>query len=550
MAAADLPLRLPPSTPDPKSTPDPQTGLTKRIDVRKNRSSPLKGTWPLRADSPTKAMDQLLSRMDGSTNEGERGASAPIGQELPRASQTHDQSSSRTEGQPLSASSEGVAESGQRLERGKQMRAVSGMSTGSVMQNETFEEINPSSIVEMVSQSFEKAPEVSQAPSAAQEAASRSSPSRTLISSDGGPEDYPKALGDLSKSAIPQTPPNKHMPKRKYIPIRGGPNPNSSLNQLGPAERSPTTVAYPRSAPITPQKSTLKKSSGLEDSDKKETSASSGGSASELQSCSPSPGPRGSNLPTEDETSDENTQERRTGSTIDSTTPEFTFKGSNLRKLKNNRSARRASMNSPPSQSSLSTTATEFFRKGPPSPTETDPRLSQDLIGTHRPSSAPLQPTVPGNIFTDSEEPDGAVSLANSTTNTPSTQPRLPLMERTAESIVRDQSGSNPLGSQTVATEGRDVPQKLLSTTGRVEEIVDIASTNRPSQAKHDTTQAESSAFTQSSLGATTTERQVHASWQGTSSEPKGKTDEERTVAVSESKRYHLPKLPISFQPC
>ena len=529
MAAGDLPSRLSSSTPDSKSTPDPRTGLTKRIGIRKNRSSPLKGTRLLRAGSPTKAMEQLPPRTD------ERGASASINQQLPHTPQTHDQASPGTEGQPLStSSSEEVAEPGWRLGKGKQMRAVSGMSTGSVVQNETFEEINPSSIVEMVSQSFEMAPEASQVSSAAQQATSGGGPSRTLTSSGGGPEDCPKARGDFfpPNSAIPQTPPNQHVPKRKYIPIRGGPNPNSSSNQPGLAERSPATVAYPHSAPITPQKSTLKKPSSLEVFDNKETSASPGGSASEAQGRS-SPELRGSNLPTKAETSDENAQERRTGSTTDSTIPESPFKGSNLRKLKNSRSARRMSMNSPPPQSSLSTAT----RKDSSSPTEIDPRSSQDHIGTRRPAAVPLQPTAPGNTSTDSEELDGAAPPASSTDNT---QPRPPLVEHSAESTIRDQD------PQAVAAEGHDVSQELPPAPARPEKVVDNTPANQPSD---DTPQAESSSFTQSSPGGTTTKRQVHASWPGTSSEPRGEADK-RTAAICESKRYHRPKLPASVQRC
>ena len=560
LVVAELPSpgRLLTSTPDPKSTPDPQTGLSKRIAIRKNRSSPLKGTSPIRAESPTRAREQPLSRKDELSSEDEGDTKLPPSEQpdqlLVNGLVLLNGSSSETKEPILLGSQERVVASERPPVQG-QSRAVSGMSTGSVMRNETFEEIDPSEIIDKISQSFEKSSETvlpSQSP-------------RTIPTASGGPmsahnfsdaPEYPAKVRSGLSSAIPQTPPNKNVSKRRYVQTRGGSDPNFSLKQSGPGLSTPTIASplAPLSSPsITPRKETLMEPIDVPRSSGKAHGAPSEASIPEAQTRTSSPEFEGSNQSPEGVAGDENTPEQSPHTaegTIDSTTPRFPYKDFNLWKLKSSTSARRVSMNSPPSQSSLSTTATEFLRKDPPSPLGSDFRLSHDQLNSRRPATAPLQPSALADIFTDNDEADGAIPPPNSTINTPAAQiTRPPLEERLPESKARDRSRSDPLDSQAAAAApalGKDEHQRPLFTPSRVEKVRELAPIGQTSSStEQDTTKEESSAVAESSSGDTTIERHIHAGREDELSESEDETDELETkgtryqLRVTNSFEYH-----------
>ncbi|KAF8541598.1 hypothetical protein BDD12DRAFT_495365 [Trichophaea hybrida] len=527
---AELPTpgRMLTSTADPKSTSDPQAGLSKRIAVRNIRSSPLKGTSPIRAESPTRARERPLSGNDGlsSGDEGdtELPPSTQPSQPLANSSAPTDGSSSETKEPMLPDSPEGVAELDKRPLIQKQSRAVSGMSTGSVVRNETFEEIDPSEIIDKISQSYEKSSEAvlpSQSPRTAPTAVS-GGPINANSFSDNVPGSPAKVRGGLSSgSAIPQTPPNKNISKRRYVQTRGGSNPNFSAKKSGPGLSTPTiegSSAPLSSASMTPKKEISVELFDVQKSSGKAPDAPSEGSTPEGQSRTSSP-ELGVKQSPEGVTMDENTPEQSPHTaegTIDSTTPRFPYNNFSLWKLKASKSARRVSMNSLPSQSSLSTTTTEFLRKDPPSPLDSDFRSSQDQLGDRRPATAPLQPSAPADIFTDSEEADGQIPPPNSTTNTPAVRStRPPLIEHLAETKTRDRSRSDPLDSQASATAAalaRDEHQRPLFTPSRVEKVGGLAPIGQTSSTtEQDTTQEEESTAAESSSGDTTIEQHIDA---------------------------------------
>lgn len=510
-------------SPDAGSALDPLTGLPRRIAMRRRRASPPKPGTPANGDTvetPTKRErvppQGELSSEDPSSDEEEdtEQPSSPAGHITQL--NVNDSASS---GQYTTVAAESTTPAGSPKRPGQlcpetpmrnRTRGVSELSSASTDdRNEDFEEIDANEILERVSQSSETTAGPSRKrPSNSSARRPSRSPERRLAIEERPASAPGKAsdIGTLSlDSTIPQTPPSKLYNRRQFVQPRGW-NSNFSLKHTLPAvvTQSPPGGSSPGSTPTVSPKRDLTILPGMDEvvnGNNSQISLQSHSTESSPQSNQSSDPESPGNEPSLDAASSHGTYDTR-----DSPEPRRPhFENFDIWKFKKSKFSRRVSMNSPPSVSSMSTTATEFLRKDPPSPLESDFRYTRDgreLLGGS--TSAPLlsRPSLV-EILSDNDETetDGVLAPPNSTTiNTPALPAsRQPLVERTSSvKSRRARSRSDPL-TRVVVVEGSDGSQRNLFTPTRVEKVGEIASAPSSSDTERD--RGEASKLVESSSG-------------------------------------------------
>jgi len=429
------------STPHPESTPDTQTGLSKRVAVRKPRNSPTKHQSPTRKSGSPSAPTNRFSgeQHEVSSDDSEEDTMLPA-----LSPESEDQTKKRTAtGNSTPAHRRSTAggtgamlppDTPESLEDKPQVqnqkRTASEMSTASVMRNEIFEEIAPSITGDRISQAPE--PVLPEPPT--RRRVSFGNLGLPDTSEEGAADSMDKISGNSSDSAIPQTPPNKNIPRRKLIQAKEAPSGFSF-------KRNTTSNAI---SPINLNKGMFALGTKPGNKRKEAHSTALPRSLSGTGRPATSPESSGSNVTDKD-------HETKSQATTDGNifaTPHHPYRNFDIWRLKNNKLARRASMSTPPSASVASTPDSEVFSKGLPSPLPSDFRVSRE----HRGERPHTTTDVVGadHIF---EEP----SLGNE------------------DFRPRERSKSNPLDFVPGSIQLNDRPSRHLFDADRVEKVKDVA---------------------------------------------------------------------------
>jgi hypothetical protein len=346
-----------PEPPEPASTPDSRTGLPKRIVLRKNWSNPVKESQARSVPSsgePSPSMEYDGGDEDESIEPAvaREMASVPDQPKQKRAKNPAGGDAEALEPTPPKTPQRSVGT----VNRQSRSRNVSGMSSASVARHEIFEEINPMSLMGRLSQSSEPAlPQ--RMPAQTRHASFHSLPSLE-------PElEVAKVSGELSDSAVPRTPPNKRISRKKLL--------TKPFN--------PTTFSLPRP----PQRAPL--------ANRPSATATR---AKGKQPGAPSRPQRGvALLPSADR--DVSINPHGTEESHDPSFPQHPY----LRKFTNNKAAQRVSISSPTSVSVMSATDSVSQQEHPSS--------SSDF-------EAPQKNPLPaGPIFKDNEQRKGTIPPVN-----------------------------------------------------------------------------------------------------------------------------------------
>ncbi|KAA8912436.1 hypothetical protein FN846DRAFT_933093 [Sphaerosporella brunnea] len=385
-------------SPHPSSTPDPRTGLTKRINLRKNWSSPIKETQERSVSLSGEPV--LPLRYDGGDEDEsievpmiKRPSSAPY-----LSTEQHAEDSAGrprpmlpeyTPERPLSA--------GSRPQTQRLPRAMSELSIASLTRHESFEEIDAAFVREKLSQAFESArPQRS------------SEQNRKASHPDKSFEKEPEAVSKISGD--PQTPQNNGASRRKYLPT-------NILNFSLKRDIASTSQITPDRAALFATGSGTR---GILETPAGMTSSPPG-----------SPGPRyteEADLP-EGEGDSEYAVSRTMEESHDSLSPQHPYHGFSPWKFNNSKPVRRVSIGSPPAASPMSATDSPFFRRGPTSP---------DLQTSKHNRRGKLGSVV---IFEDNQPQEGMIPPVN----TPTTRnARRPHVDHD-KARMRERSRSDPL---------------------------------------------------------------------------------------------------------
>jgi hypothetical protein len=437
-----------PEPPEPASTPDYRTGLPKRIVVRKNWNNPIKESQARSVPSsgePSSALQYDGEDEDESAEPaaGRRMASAPD-QSTPQPTDGDAEALEPTlpEMYPEDTPDRPV-DTVNRPQAQSRLRNVSGMSNASVARHEAFEEIDPSSLMERLSQSSE--PALPQR----MPAQTRSISFHSLPSLEQEPE-VAKVSGDISDSAVPRTPPNKKITRKKYLPSKGV---NFSL------KRDTSTSFRP---PITPKKALFANgpTATATTAKGKQPSTSSrpqnGGILIPPSSPPGHPGPsnpKAADLPHREGNfeQDISVNSKATEESPDPSSPQRPYRNFDLWKFKNSKAARRVSINSP--ASAMSATDSPAFQQEHPSP-------SSDF---EAPQNNPLPA---GPLFKDKQQRNGTMPPVN--TPAAARDARQPEVDHD-KVRTRERSRSDPLDLR--GNDGNELPTGQLFDPSRTRKM-------------------------------------------------------------------------------